>query len=130
MKFNTGVNRMTDKRTEVDRFESSSPENRRLLKKEELILEVTEMLSSALEQSGVSQSELARRLGKSKGFVSQLLAGGRNLTLSTISDLADALGIRVILSQGRQSESRKRTISRTATRWSTKSRRARITKRT
>jgi ribosome-binding protein aMBF1 (putative translation factor) len=104
MKFNMGDNQKMEKRTEIDRFESSSAENRRLLKQEELILEVTEMLSTALEKSGVSQAELARRLGKSKGFVSQLFAGGRNLTLRTISDLADALGVRVVVNQGRESE--------------------------
>ena len=114
-------NQKMDKRTEIDRFESSSPENRRLLKQEELILEVTEMLSTALEESGVSQAELARRLGKSKGFVSQLFAGGRNVTLRTISDVADALGVRVVVTQGRASEPYKRVISRTAIRWVTKS---------
>src|SRR5712691_5464802 len=79
--------------TEVERFEQSSPENRRLLKQEELILDVTEALSAAIEESGLTKSELAKRLGKTKGYVSQLLAGGRNLTLRTVADIADAIGI-------------------------------------
>lgn len=72
-------------------FLSSSVENRRLLRQEELILNVTEALSERLEESGIAKSELADRLGKSRGFVSQLFAGGRNLTLRTVADLADAL---------------------------------------
>ncbi|MHB8382164.1 MAG: helix-turn-helix domain-containing protein [Candidatus Binataceae bacterium] len=82
-------------RTEIERFENASPTNRLLLKQERLILEVTELLSAALEESGLTKSELARRLGKTKGFVSQLFSGGRNLTLRTISDVADALGVKI-----------------------------------
>jgi transcriptional regulator with XRE-family HTH domain len=60
---------------------------------EKLILEVTEALSEAIEERGLTRSEVAKRLGKTKGFVSQLLAGGRNLTLRTVTDIADAIGI-------------------------------------
>jgi transcriptional regulator with XRE-family HTH domain len=60
---------------------------------EKLILEVTEALSEAIEKPGLTRSEVAKRLGKTKGFVSQLLAGGRNLTLRTVADIADAIGI-------------------------------------
>jgi transcriptional regulator with XRE-family HTH domain len=65
--------------------------NHRLLQREELIIEVTESLARALIQSGMKRSELAAKLGVSKGFVSQVLGGGRNLTLRTIADVADAL---------------------------------------
>lgn len=67
----------------------------RLVRQEELILEVTETLSRALADSGMTRAELARRLGKSKAFVSQLFGGGRNLTLRTIADVADALDCRL-----------------------------------
>lgn len=79
-------------KTDYQAFEQSSDANRRMLRQEELILEVTEALSKALQNAGISQSELAARLGKTKGFISQILAGGRNLTLRTIADFADALG--------------------------------------
>ena len=79
--------------TDVERVERSSTENRRLLNQEKLIMEVTEALSEAIEKRGLTRSEVAKRLGKTKGFVSQLLAGGRNLTLRTVADLADAIGI-------------------------------------
>jgi len=71
------------------------PEFRKLLAQEELILEVTEVLCGLLEQEKISRKELADRLGKSKGFVSQLLNGGRNLTLRTVADILHVLGYKV-----------------------------------
>jgi transcriptional regulator with XRE-family HTH domain len=86
---------MSRKLTDYEAFESSSIRNRRLLRQEELILEITEALIEALENEGISKTDLASKLGKSKGFVSQILAGGRNLTLRTIADVADSLGCRI-----------------------------------
>ena len=69
-------------------------EYERLLCQERLILDVTELLAGALEDDGVTRAELSRRLGRTPGFVSQLLGGGRNLTLRTIADIAAALSLR------------------------------------
>jgi transcriptional regulator with XRE-family HTH domain len=88
-------------RTDYDTLE---PKARASLRREELILEVTESLSRALDEQGLTQSKLARRMGKSPAFVSQILAGGRNLTLSTIAQVAEALGGRVEVRIVRQSE--------------------------
>lgn len=65
-----------------------------LLRQERLILDVTEQLAGALENGRVTQAELARRMDRTPGFVSQLLGGGRNLTLRTIADIAAALSLR------------------------------------
>ena len=65
----------------------------RLLRQEEFILDVTETLTQALQESGVTKAELAKRLKRSPGFVSQVFGGGRNLTLRTISDIAAALSL-------------------------------------
>jgi transcriptional regulator with XRE-family HTH domain len=65
------------------------------LRQEELILDATEALARALRSCGMTQSELAARLGKTKGFVSQILGGGKNLTLRTLADVAGALGCKV-----------------------------------
>ena len=86
---------MTRPLTDYEVFERSSAHNRRLLRQEELILEITEALREALAREGITKVELANRLGKTKGFVSQILAGGRNLTLRTIADVADALGYQI-----------------------------------
>jgi len=73
------------------------PEVARLVAQGELIMEVTETLCELLEKEKVSRKELADRLGKSKGFVSQLLNGGRNLTLRTVADILHVLGYKVTL---------------------------------
>jgi transcriptional regulator with XRE-family HTH domain len=75
----------------------NDPEFRKLLAQEELILEVTESICKLLGEEKVSRKELAERLGKSKGFVSQLLNGGRNLTLRTVADILHVLGYKVSL---------------------------------
>jgi transcriptional regulator with XRE-family HTH domain len=73
------------------------PEFAQLMAQEDLIMEVTETLCELLEKEKVSKKELADRLGKSKGFVSQLLNGGRNLTLRTVADILHVLGYKVFL---------------------------------
>ncbi len=73
------------------------PEFAKLVAQEDLIMEVTETLCELLEEEGFSRKELAGRLGKSKGFVSQLLNGGRNLTLRTVADILHVLGYKVSL---------------------------------
>ena len=71
---------------------TSTPEGMRRFQQERSILEVTELISVVMEARGVSRSELATRLGKSRAFVTQLLDGRANMTLRTISDTLGALG--------------------------------------
>ena len=71
------------------------PEFAKLMAQGDLIMEVTETLCELLEKEKVSRKELADRLGKTKGFVSQLLNGGRNLTLRTVADILHVLGYKV-----------------------------------
>lgn len=74
----------------------------RLLRQERLILDVTERLAGALESSGVTRAELARRMSRTPGFVTQVLGGGRNLTLRTIADIAAAMSVRPELKLSRE----------------------------
>ncbi|MCK9375505.1 MAG: helix-turn-helix transcriptional regulator [Syntrophobacterales bacterium] len=83
-------------KTLLDKY-AEDPEFARLLAQEELIIEVTETLCELLEMEKISRKELAERLGKSKGFISQLLNGGRNLTLRTVADILHVLGYKVSL---------------------------------
>jgi Helix-turn-helix len=61
-----------------------------VLEQEHLILDVTEMIVELMNERGVTRSELADRLGKTKGHVSQLLSGSRNLTLLSSAAHSDA----------------------------------------
>jgi len=75
---------LTEKLTKTD-------EGMRLYQQERAILEVTELLCQVLEEDDVSRAELARRLGKTKGYITQLLDGRANMTIRTISDVFTAL---------------------------------------
>jgi len=65
---------------------------------ERLIFNTTEDILLAMQDSGVSQTDLAKKMGKSKSYISQILDGSRNLTLKTLSDITYALGAEVRLS--------------------------------
>lgn len=77
--------------------EHDDAEFERLVLQEELILNVTNVLTEALNEAGVTKSELAKRIGRSPAFVSHVFGGGRNLTLRTISDIAAALELQPTL---------------------------------
>lgn len=62
--------------------------------REELVFNVTEDLLLMLEDLDLTKAELARRLGKSKSYVTQVLSGSRNMTLGSFSDICFALGFK------------------------------------
>lgn len=68
---------------------------RQLVAQETLIFEVAEMFQKLIEGDGLTREQLAERLGHSEGFVRQILAGDRNMTLRTLSDVAFALDHRI-----------------------------------
>ena len=94
--------------TSYEKFEASSPENRRLLRRSELLLDVQCALCEAMDDSGVTRAELARRLDKTPGFITQILSSGRNLTLKTIADVADAIGCSVKVTMKAPDEAQER----------------------
>lgn len=67
--------------------------------REALIHSVTEELLVIMREQGISRMELAKRLGKSKSYVSQTLSGARNMTLGTLSDICVELNVepRIVL---------------------------------
>lgn len=65
--------------------------SQRDLAREGLILDVTESIYKHLNRKKMSKVDLANALGCGKSHVTQLLNGGRNITLRTLSDLAEAL---------------------------------------
>lgn len=62
---------------------------------ERLFFNTTEDILLAMQDSGMNQTDVAKKLGKSKQFVCQLLDGTRNMTLKTLSDIVFSLGCEV-----------------------------------
>ncbi len=54
--------------------------------------ETGRLLRQAREQAGITQQELAQRLGCTQPAISQAEAGGASLSVSTLQRILDALG--------------------------------------
>lgn len=78
-----------------EKYLGKSQADKRALEAERLIVGVTERILAEMRKQDLSKAELARRLGKSKSFVSATLDGSRNLTLRTLANIAFALGLKV-----------------------------------
>jgi len=61
---------------------------------EKAVVDLTEQICEIMEAQGISRADLARRLGKSRPWVTKVLRGDRNLTLKTITDILWELGYR------------------------------------
>jgi transcriptional regulator with XRE-family HTH domain len=53
-------------------------------------------VSEKLKSVGMTQRELAEKMGKKESYISRILSGEANPTLKTIAELEDALGEDVI----------------------------------
>lgn len=67
------------------------PAMRRLLSVEALAAEASETIAKLMAEQGVSKADLARRLNKSRAWVTQLLSGRANVTVRTLAEVAFAL---------------------------------------
>lgn len=76
------------------------PELQKFYYQEQLILEVTELIAKLMQKYKVSKSELAKRLGKGRSYVTQLLDGTSNMTLRTISDVFVVLDSMLVVKAG------------------------------
>ena len=66
-----------------------SPESKQQI---ELSVDIANRIYEILEIKGMTQKDLAQRLGKTETEVSRWLSGTHNLTLSTICKISTALG--------------------------------------
>lgn len=57
------------------------------------LFRVTEDILVAMEDLGITKSELAKRLGNSKSRITQLLSGDSNMTIGTLADISFELGL-------------------------------------
>src|SRR5881296_213097 len=58
-------------------------------------LEISEQIYLAMERQGVSKADLARRLGKSRAYVTKVLQGRTNFTLESIVRITRALNCKL-----------------------------------
>jgi transcriptional regulator with XRE-family HTH domain len=84
------------KKTQFEQLMESS-EFRRLYAIEGLVTEAGEFVARLMQEQGVTRAELARRLGKSRAYIMQMLNGSANLTVRTLAEVAYALGAEVRL---------------------------------
>lgn len=63
-----------------------------LFQQEQFILSVQEAIAGEIERQEINYSTLARKIGVTKGCLSQWMSGEANLTLRTVSDIFYALG--------------------------------------
>lgn len=80
----------------------------RLMAQENLIMEVSESICKILEMEKIKRKDLAKRLGKTKGFISQVLNGGRNITLRTVADIAHSIDYDINFNMHKKRENIKR----------------------
>lgn len=59
---------------------------------ERVRVELARAMNEARAQDGITQEQVARRLGVHKGVISRRLKGESNLTLRTVGEMAWALG--------------------------------------
>ena len=79
---------------------TSTPKGMQIFQQERAIQEITEIVCEIMEEQDVSRSALADRLGKTKGYITQLLDGRANMTVRTISDVFGALNRAVHFQEG------------------------------
>ena len=57
---------------------------------------IADQINDALKANGMTQKELAERIGTSAAAVSRWLSGGHNFTLSTLAKISAVLGVPLI----------------------------------
>gem|GEM_PF-2682488 len=57
--------------------------------------DISELVFSVMERQGVSKANLARKLGKSRAYVTKTLQGNANFTLESLVKIARALDCRL-----------------------------------
>jgi ribosome-binding protein aMBF1 (putative translation factor) len=88
---------MADLMKQISREVKEDRELAQLVRQEELILGVTELVLEKLEERGLSKSQLASMLGTNKSYITQLLRGSRNMTLRTVSDIFFSLDCKLVI---------------------------------
>lgn len=82
---------MTERQTWFERFSAEHAHDPDFLA-EQFVLRMNRELRRFMREHGLTQTELARRMGVSQAYISRLLHYNQNLTLRSLALLADAMG--------------------------------------
>lgn len=74
-----------------------NPEFRKQVTVETVVAEAAEVVARLMAEKGVSKAELARMMGKSRAWVTQLLSGQANMTVRTLAEVVYTLDAEVKL---------------------------------
>lgn len=78
-------------RSHFDILTETDADKREFLQ-EYAILSITERICAIMDEAAITRSELAAKLGTTKGYITQLLDGRANMTVRKLSDVFFALG--------------------------------------
>ncbi|MFF0445053.1 helix-turn-helix domain-containing protein [Streptomyces sp. NPDC004609] len=90
---------------------AATDEGARALAAARLRYEALATIHESLEESGVTQTELARRLGIRKSAVNQVVHGDGNMRVSTLADYLHALGFEISLNRVKAGTARKQVVA-------------------
>ncbi len=65
--------------------------------KGDFIMDVTESICEILENEEIDRKDLANKMNKTKGYISQLLNGDRNMTLATLAEILYSLNYKPVI---------------------------------
>lgn len=80
--------------TDTTNEQGASGAERRIYEQERLVFSAMEQLAEMMADESLSKADLARLLGTSRAYVTNLLSGRGNPTLRTLADVAVAMGFR------------------------------------
>ena len=85
--------RLSEHKTTAKRFADllQSAEQSDRFRIDGLKVEISEQIYEAMNQQGISNADLARRLGKSRAYITKLLRGTTNFTLESLVRIGRAL---------------------------------------
>ncbi|MCX5352004.1 helix-turn-helix domain-containing protein [Streptomyces mirabilis] len=90
---------------------AATEEGTRALAAARLRYEALATIQDGLQESGLTQTELARRLGIRKSAVNQVLHGDGNMRISTLAEYLHALGFEVTLEKVEAGEPRRQIVA-------------------
>ncbi|MDR0888715.1 MAG: helix-turn-helix transcriptional regulator [Coriobacteriales bacterium] len=59
-------------------------------------LDIVLSIAAEMERQGLSQTDLAKRMGVTRSYISQLLSGNANMTIKTLAKFEYTLGVNII----------------------------------